>query len=295
MTKTVESRRTTATSEKERAERNRDDTLRLLQVKARKREFVEIGRLLSECEEQQHFRTLDYRSFKEYVESCLKTDYPAATRDKRTYELMRSSGDISPDTVRNIGKGKMRLLLRLAERDRVTPELWKRAEVLTFEELRRLLKRYRPQAGLVAMTGEEHSRHKDVQEKIREIGENLGKYAQTEYPSYPSKQYLFDVVWKTFEQAVGVTHVFEVCWGSPFKGDLPKLSYAYRWMGQPHLFLVVANEEDKRNAKSLVSSGTMPGDATQNLAIRTVQEIEQLYKDFFEPGSLREFVDLFLK
>jgi hypothetical protein len=281
----------------ERAQRNREDTLRLLRVKQRERDFLEIGRLLDECHEYQYFRAFGCKSFKEYVESTLKTDYPAATRDRRIYQLTKRLGGPSADSIRKIGKGKMRLLLRTAERDQVTPELWEQAQMksITYAELGMILKRYRPLGRPIPITTGTASRHKDIQERIKEIGEEIGRYAQTEYPSDPAKQYLFDVVWKKFEQAQGVTHVFEVCWGSPFKGDLPKLWYAYKNMGQPRLFLVVAREEDKRKAESLVSSGATAGDMAQNLAIRTAQQIEQLHEDLFRRGPLREFISLFMK
>jgi len=283
--------------EKERARRNHEDILRLLRIKERERDFLEVGRLLDECKEYQYFHAFGYRSFKEYVESGLRTDYPARTRDRRIYLLTKKPRGPSPDTLRTIGKGKMMLLLRRAERDQVTQELWNQAQGkdVTFDALRRILKRYRPLGRPVPVTDGEGSRHKDIQEKIKEIGENLGKYAQTEYPSGRSKRYLFDVVWKTFEQALGVTHVFEVCWGSPFKGDLPKLWYAHKNMGQPRLFLVVAKEEDKRKAESLVSDGATAGDMAQDLAIRTAQEIEQLHEELFKEGPLRDFVSLFVK
>jgi hypothetical protein len=283
--------------EKERAERNHQEILQLLQVKQREREFLEIGRLLDECEERQYFRAFGCRSLKEYVESVLKTDYPAATRDKRIYGLSKRPGGPSRNTLRKIGKGKMCLLLRRAEKDQVTPELWKMAESddYTFDKLRRGLKRYRPPGRPVSMKIGEGSRHKDIQEKIKEIGESLGKYATTEYPSYPSKEFKYDVVWKAFEPAVGVTHVFEVCWESPYKGDIPKLSYAYKNMGRPRLFLVLAKQEDKDKAKSLVSRG-LTDEMSQNLTMLTVQEVEQLYGLLFQEESLvRYFIDLFMK
>jgi hypothetical protein len=279
------------------AERNRDDTIRLLQVKQRERDFLEIGRLLYECYERKYFAALGYRSFKEYVKVALKTDYPAATRDRRIYKLTTDPSAPSVDTIRKIGKGKMRLLLRRAERGQVTPELWSQAQMksVTFAELRMILKRYKSLGTATTAAAGAASRHKDIQEKIKEIGEELGKYAHLEYPSDPTRQYVFDVVWKAFEQASGATHVFEVCWQSPFKGDLPKLWYAYKNLGQPRLFLVVAKEEEKRKAEELVSSGATAGDMAQKLAILTAHHVEQLHEELFKQGSLQEFVSLFIK
>jgi hypothetical protein len=204
------------TLEKERAKHNRDETLRHLSVNARQREFLEIGRLLTECKEQQYFRALNYPSFWEYVKSGLegKIKPPDASRDMWHCRLSKDRNGRPPEVLRKIGKAKMDLLLTLARAGQVSPELWKMAEDYSFEKLRRELSRYRSLGRPVPITGEEGSRHREIQVKITGMGESLGKYAQIEYWDYPQKKYKYDVVWKNFEQALGVTHVFEVSWGT---------------------------------------------------------------------------------
>jgi hypothetical protein len=283
----------------EQARRNHDKILKLLESNKRESLFLEFGRLLTECNERQYFKTFGRRSLKQYIQSDFagKMEYSWATRCMYHYQLLDIPGSPPPSTLQNIGKAKMDLLITRAKRGQVTPELWKMAEDknVTWEALRKYLKRYKPLTKSTPMACDERSKHSETQDKIVEIGERLGKYAQREYPSYPSKDFRYDVAWKTFEQATGLTHVFEVCWGNEYKGDLPKLWYAYKNMGQPRLFLVVATEEDKKKAESLVSSGATAGDMAQNLAIRTVEQIDELHKELFEPGALRDFISLFIK
>jgi hypothetical protein len=283
----------------EQAGRNHDEILKLLESNKRESLLLEFGRLLAECNERQYFKTFGRGSLKQYIQSDFagKMEYSWATRCMHHYLLTKPPIGQSPDVLLRIGKSKMDLLLRRARGGHVDPELWKMAEDknLTSAELRAYLKRYKPLTKSMLIAGDERSKHGETQDKIVEIGERLGKYAQREHPSYPSKDFRYDVVWKTFEQALGLTHVFEVCWANEYKGDLPKLWYAYKNMGQPRLFLVVAREEDKKKAELLVSSGATAGDMAQNLAIQTVEQIDELHKRLFEPGALRDFITLFIK
>jgi hypothetical protein len=283
----------------EQAQRNHDEILNLIDSDKRESLFLEIGRLLSQCDERQYFKAFGRGSLKQHIQSDFadKMEYSWATRCIHHYLLTKSPNGQSPDVLLRIGKAKMDLLLRRAEAGQVNPELWKMAEDknVTWEVLRAYLKRYKPLGTSTPIPADRGSKHSQMQDKIVEIGERLGKYAQREYPSYPSKDFRYDVAWKTFEHAIGLTHVFEVCWANEYKGDLPKLWYAYKNMGQPRLFLVVAKEEDKKKAQSLVSSGATAGDMAQNLAIRTVEQIDELHNRLFEAGALRDFVSLFIK
>jgi len=182
----------------------------------------------------------------------------------------------------------------MAEAGQMSPELWKWAVDATWEEFRRDKNRYKPFIRQASVPGVGGSRHREIQERIREIGESLGRYAQMEYPSYPSREYRYDVVWKAFEQAVGATHVFEVCdKGGDLEHDINKLAYAYKTIGQPHLLLIVAKPQDRSAAKSLVARGA-GGDMSRNLVVETAQKIDQLYIELTQP-SIRDFINLFMK
>jgi len=283
----------TGTLERERAHRNHEETLRLLRVKVRARDFLEIGRLLDECKRYEYFKALSYGSFKEYVVSALNRDYANTTCDLRLYLLAnrQKPGDPSPELLRKIGRGKAALLLPMAEDHLVSPDEWQKAVKYTWEELRTYVNRYKRHGGPI--TSEGGVFHKDVQEKVRRIGEMLGRYAHTEYSSGPSKESRYDVVWKTCEHALGATHVFEVCFESSYKKELSNLAYAFRTMGQPRLFLIVEKQETKNKAESFVSHGA--GDyAFQNLVVLTAQEIDEFYEQMLRPSSLRDFIGNFV-
>jgi hypothetical protein len=278
----------------QKAKRNYEDTLRHLQEP--ERDFLEIGRLLIECKDSRYFEVLGYSGFVEYVRKGLKgkIEYSTATRCMHHHRF--STGPLSPGVhiLRRIGKAKMDLLLPIAEDGRMSSELWKWAEDATWEQFRRDKNRYKSFVRPTSRAGEEGSRHRKIQQKVREIGESLGRYAQTEYPSYPSKEYRYDVVWKTHELVLGATHVFEVCdKGGDLEHDINKLAYAYSTMGHPHLLLVVAKPQDKSAAESLVSRGA-GGDMSRNLTVVTAQRIDQLY-DELELPTISEFINLFIR
>jgi hypothetical protein len=278
----------------ERAKRNYEDTLRHLQEP--ERDFLEIGRLLIECKENRYFEVLRYRGFVEYVKRGLegKMEYSTATRCMRHCRF--SGTRLSPGVhiLRKVGKAKMDLLLPIAEAGQMNSELWKWAEDATWEQFRRDKNRYKPFMRPTSMGGGEGSKHREIQQKLKEVGESLGRYAQIEYPSYPSKEYRYDVVWKTYERVLGATHVFEVCdKGGDIEHDINKLAYAYKTMGQPRLLLIVAKPQDKSAAESLVARGA-GGDMSRNLIVETAQKIGQLYVEVAQP-SIRDFIDLFIR
>lgn len=278
----------------ERAKRNYEDTLRHLQEP--ERDFLEIGRLLIDCKENRYFEVLKYRGFVEYVQLAFKgkMEYSTATRLMRHHRFSRSPLSPGVHILRKIGKAKMDLLLTMAEAGQMSSELWKWAEDATWEQFRRDKNRYKLFMRSTSMAGGEGSKHREIQEKLKEIGESLGRYAQIEYPSYPSKEYRYDVVWKTYERVLGATHVFEICdKGGDLEHDINKLAYAYKTMGQPRLLLIVAKPQDKSAAESLVSRGA-GGDMSRNLIVETTQKIDQLYVELTQP-SIRDFINLFIR
>jgi predicted CopG family antitoxin len=285
----------------EQARRNHEDIIKLLESDKRETEFLEIGRLLTECKNQQYFKALNYPTFKKYVQNELKprdVSYSYATRYIGVYELLdMPGGPPNRSTLQDIGMTKAFLLLPKAKRGEVTQLQWKMAIKASFGDLLREFQRDERLAVPILARARESPEHRDIQKKIQEIGKSLGKYAQIEYKEYldyPSKEYKYDVVWKAFERALGITHVFEVCLkGGDLEHDIIKLGYAYKTMGQPRLFLVVAKVEDDSEAR-LVLSRVSSGDVTQNLEVLMVEKINKLYKELSLP-TIRDFINLFMK
>lgn len=78
--------------------------------------------------------------------------------------------------------------------------------------------------------------HKDVQLLLVEIGQWLGRYAETEFEHY-------DVVWRSSAQAPRLSHVFEVQIAGSVDGALTRLKQAHETQrSQP--FLVIGDERD---------------------------------------------------
>jgi hypothetical protein len=283
--------------EKERTQRNHEEIIRLLESENRADAFLEIGRLLNDCKNQKHFRAMGYLSFKEYVQSELKSrnlSYDYATRYIGVYALLNMRNGPPRSTLQDIGFGRAYLLLPRAKKGEVSPAQWKEAKTLSFGELWKDLQRDARFGGITSVRGRESPEHRDIQNRIQQIGTSLGRYTQKEYPVHldsPSKGLLkYDVVWKTHERVLGVTHVFEVCLeGGSIDHDINKLGYTYRTMDLPRLFLVVAEPEDMDLAKSLAS-----GDMAQNLEVLTARRIHQLHNELRSP-TIRDFIDLFMK
>ena len=84
----------------EKARSNWQQTLGLLKLKGRERDFLEIGRLLTECKERSYWGALGYASFKDYVQSALASkgmSYSYATRFMKVYQFSNSSEGHSRD------------------------------------------------------------------------------------------------------------------------------------------------------------------------------------------------------
>ena len=82
--------------------------------------------------------------------------------------------------------------------------------------------------------------HKDAQQMLVEIGQVLGRYAETEFDHY-------DVVWRDSASAPRLSHVFEVQISGSVDSALTRLKQAYETQ-RSKIFLVVADERDKRFA-----------------------------------------------
>lgn len=136
----------------------------------------------------------------------------------------------------------------------------------------------------------EESRHKELQRKIREIGDILGKYAIEEYHAMP---YAYDVIWKEIEGLPRPSHVFEVQDKGAVNGALAKLQHA-RDIWRPRLFLVITGEKDKKKVDMLLKpflEGTFHG-ISRDTTVLTAEVIDEIHKAL---SAYREVIRQFLE
>lgn len=259
----------------EEAHQNREQTLRLVEQTVKN--FLEIGRLLKECYEKHYWAVLGYKSFREYIGYLnlpVVNSYSWATRLMAIYEL--STHRLAPprEELIKIGVSKLARLLPAAKKGEVTTALWEKAKAMTYKELdfelggkvsvsRPYMERVSP-----------HDIHSDIQKKIEEIGKILGKYAKREYRA---KVYRYDVVWKDARWLQRMSHVFEIQVGGDVDSALLKLQDAYSTRGHPHLFLVIATQQDRNRAEQLLYAGGMNEIASATLLI-SPEEINDIHK-----------------
>ena len=129
--------------------------------------------------------------------------------------------------------------------------------------------------------------HAELKDKLREIGEILGKYAKTEYPS---DIFTYDVVWKDEDEGspLAPSHVFEVQHHGQLDHALSALKHA-RDIWRPHyLFLVVTEEKDRRKAEDLVRPrlAGLYHEIQRNTVILTAEDVRRLH------STLTEFSDV---
>ena len=137
----------------------------------------------------------------------------------------------------------------------------------------------------------EESRHKELERKIKEIGEILGRYATEEYHAAP---YVYDVIWKEIEGLPRPSHVFEVQDKGAVNGALAKLQHA-RDMWRPKLFLVITGEKDKKKVDMLLRpflEGTFHG-ISRDTTVLTGEVIDEMHKAFdCHRGVIRQFLEV---
>lgn len=271
---------------REKARLNHEETIRLFAEI--QRDFLQIGKLLTQCYEERYWRVLGYRSFREYAEYSLpiNNSYSWATRLMNAYRL--SATPLAPpnDSLIKIGIAKLSLLLPKARRAELNEALWNKAETLSYGELKRELG-YKVAGKPTLMKDEQTYTHVEIQKKIKEIGRILGKYAKEEYRK---GFYIYDVVWKSTQQVWGATHVFEVQHKGSVESALTKLLQAHQAMGRPLLFLVLMTTEDRNKVDSLLSSGTFR-EIADALTLLSPEQVDQLYKGLspFE-GIINRFI-----
>lgn len=118
--------------------------------------------------------------------------------------------------------------------------------------------------------------HEHLQELLRQVGDILGYYPEIEFHESP---YVYDVVWKTFQQAPRPGFVFEVQDKGNLIEALAKLQHAKDNWGS-RLFLAVTGERDRKRVEKLVApllTGTFHRLA-RDLILLSPEQIERLYE-----------------
>jgi hypothetical protein len=118
--------------------------------------------------------------------------------------------------------------------------------------------------------------HEHLKELLRQVGDILGYYPEIEFHEPP---YVYDVVWKTFQQAPRPAFVFEVQDKGNLIEALAKLQHAKDTWGS-RLFLAVTGERDRKRIEKLVApllTGTFHRLA-RDLALLSPEQIERLYE-----------------
>ena len=136
----------------------------------------------------------------------------------------------------------------------------------------------------------EESHHKQLQRKIREIGNILGRYSTEEFHVTP---YVYDVIWKEIEGLPRPSHVFEVQDKGAVDGALAKLQHA-RDMWRPKLFLIVTGEKDKKKVNTLLRpflEGTFHG-ISRDTTVLTAEMIDEIHEAL---SAYREVIGQFLE
>jgi hypothetical protein len=118
--------------------------------------------------------------------------------------------------------------------------------------------------------------HERLKELLRQVGDIFGYYPEVEFHETP---YIYDVVWKTFQQASRPGFVFEVQDRGNLIEALAKLQHAKDTWGS-RLFLTVTGERDRKRIEKLVApmlTGTFHRLA-RDLVLLSPEQIEMLYE-----------------
>jgi len=118
--------------------------------------------------------------------------------------------------------------------------------------------------------------HEHLKELLRQVGDILGYYPQTEVHESP---YVYDVVWRAFPQAPRPGFVFEVQDKGNLIEALAKLQHAKDTWGS-RLFLTVTGDRDRRRIEKLVApllTGTFHRLA-RDLVLLHPEQLEKLYE-----------------
>lgn len=269
----MDSQELIVSSKHQEAVENRERTLTLVDQTAQN--FLEIGRLLKECNDRKYWAILGYKSFKDYVNYLnlpATKSYTWATRFIGIYEMSMHPLAPPKEQFMRIGVSKLSRLLPLVRKGTLTRALLDKATTLSDRELRHELgQNVTLSKGSWQKVLETQDIHKEIQNTIEEIGNILGRFTKGEYRSGP---YQYDVVWK---EAQRISHVFEIQVGGNVDNALSKLKDAYYNMGQPNLLLIVASQEDRSRAEQLLSVSA-DNEFTAAILLISAEQIEEIYK-----------------
>lgn len=124
--------------------------------------------------------------------------------------------------------------------------------------------------------------HKNIQEKLINIGTILGFYAEMEFEYY-------DVIWREKPNNPRISHVFEVQSKGNIDSAFAKLKRAYQTQ-RSKPFLILSTENDTRRArKSLTAEFS---DIQEALTVLSFPEIKKIHENLY---SVAEFLPLFLR
>ena len=126
--------------------------------------------------------------------------------------------------------------------------------------------------------------HERLKELLRQLGDILGHYPQAEFHEAP---YIYDVVWKTFQQSTRPGLVFEVQDKGNLIEALAKLQHAKDAWGS-RLFLVITGERDRRRIELLVAPllrGTFHRLARE-LVVLSPEQVENLFRSLDQNRDL---------
>ena len=118
--------------------------------------------------------------------------------------------------------------------------------------------------------------HEHLKELLRQVGDILGYYPETEVHESP---YIYDVVWRTFPQAPRPSFVFEVQDRGNLIEALAKLQHAKDTWGS-RLFLTVTGDRDRKRIEKIVApllTGTFHRLA-RDLILLHPEQLERLYE-----------------
>lgn len=158
---------------------------------------------------------------------------------------------------------------RYSKGERDTGKKHRQSEGLVLEEEQRQDTELAPQIPVL-------SHHEHVKELLRQVGDILGYYPESEFRESP---YIYDIVWKTFPQAPRPSFVFEVQDKGNLIEALAKLQHAKDTWGS-RLFLTVTGDRDRKRIDKLVApllTGTFHRLA-RDLVLLSPEQIEKLYE-----------------
>lgn len=155
------------------------------------------------------------------------------------------------------------------EADKLTSELLRFKAGLSFRKIESSMAQEVISKFKERHTAEEPASHKDIKQKLIEIGKLQNYIAEEEYPFDLGR---LDVVWRRVERSVP-TYVFEVNVKGDVYHDLSKLKHAFD-LWNSHIF-IVASDIDEAKIRHLLS-GTFH-EIDKHLKFIDLEKVKELY------------------